>query len=142
MEGPTRFELTLSDSSACAGYPSLSPAATSGRQRPSGRPGRHLPRVRGRLRQPYRPDLAPAPLLVIAFVVVSILLLLAGRYGFHRDELYFVVAGQRPDWGYLDQSPLTPRLSATAVELLGLSPFAVRILPAFPPAWYCCSPEP
>jgi 4-amino-4-deoxy-L-arabinose transferase-like glycosyltransferase len=54
----------------------------------------------------------------------------AGSYGFHRDELYFVIAGRHPSLGYVDQPPLTPILSAVAVALFGPTPIAVRILPA------------
>ena len=44
--------------------------------------------------------------------------------------MYFVVAGQHPAFGYVDQPPLTPLLSAASVALLGVSPTAVRMLPA------------
>jgi Dolichyl-phosphate-mannose-protein mannosyltransferase len=40
------------------------------------------------------------------------------------------VAGQHPAFGYVDQPPLTPLLSAASVALLGVSPTAVRVLPA------------
>ncbi len=73
---------------------------------------------------------ARTPVLLIAGLVVLGLLLLSPLYGFHRDELYFIVAGQHPAWGYDDQGPLTPILSAVSVALLGLSPTAVRVLPA------------
>jgi 4-amino-4-deoxy-L-arabinose transferase-like glycosyltransferase len=58
------------------------------------------------------------------------LLAVSGAYGFHRDELYFIVAGRHPALGYADQPPLTPLLSAASVAVLGLSPTAVRVLPA------------
>jgi hypothetical protein len=72
----------------------------------------------------------PMAVLVVAGAVVAGLLVLSPAYGFHRDELYFVVAGRHPAFGYVDQPPLTPLLSAGAVGLLGLSPTAIRILPA------------
>ncbi len=55
---------------------------------------------------------------------------LSSAYGFHPDEMYYVVAGQHPAFGYVDQPPLTPLLSAASVALLGVSPTAVRLLPA------------
>jgi 4-amino-4-deoxy-L-arabinose transferase-like glycosyltransferase len=74
--------------------------------------------------------LPPAPVLAIAAITVLGLLILAPAYGFHRDELYFVVAGRHPDWGYVDQPPVTPLLSAAMVALLGPEPWALRVLPA------------
>ncbi len=76
---------------------------------------------------------APYPVAwvaTIAAVTVIGLLLLSQAYGFHRDELYFIVAGRHPDLGYVDQPPLTPLLSAAAVALLGLEPYALRLLPS------------
>jgi 4-amino-4-deoxy-L-arabinose transferase-like glycosyltransferase len=73
----------------------------------------------------------PWPVLLIAAMMVAVLLVLAGSYGFHGDEMYFIVAGQHPAFGYVDQPPLTPLLSAASVALFGVSPTAVRILPAF-----------
>jgi len=66
----------------------------------------------------------------VAIGVVLLLLAVAGQYGFHRDELYFIVAGQHPALGYPDQPPFTPLVTAAAVEVLGLSPVSIRILPA------------
>jgi hypothetical protein len=77
------------------------------------------------------PKLAVAwPVLLIAVLMVAALLAMSGSYGFHGDEMYFVVAGQHPAFGYVDQPPLTPLLSAASVALFGVSPTAVRILPA------------
>ena len=72
----------------------------------------------------------PWPVLAIAALMVVGLLALSGAYGFHGDEMYYVVAGQHPAFGYVDQPPLTPLLSAASVAVLGVSPTAVRLLPA------------
>ena len=75
----------------------------------------------------------PYPARAIAALGVAVLLgllVLSPAYGFHRDELYFIVAGRHPAFGYVDQPPLTPLLTAGAVQLLGLHPWAIRILPA------------
>jgi 4-amino-4-deoxy-L-arabinose transferase-like glycosyltransferase len=47
----------------------------------------------------------------IAAVQLAVLLATASRYGYHRDELYFVVAGSHPALGFPDQPPLVPLLS-------------------------------
>jgi 4-amino-4-deoxy-L-arabinose transferase-like glycosyltransferase len=74
--------------------------------------------------------IVPWPVPLIAGLMVVGLLAVSGAYGFHRDELYFIVAGRHPAFGYADQPPLTPLLSAAAAGVLGVTPTAVRILPA------------
>ncbi len=86
--------------------------------------------ARGDLDARGRVETAWLPILVVAGALVALLLACAGEYGFHRDELYFIVAGRHPALGYPDQPAFTPLVSAAAVELLGLSPLSVRILPA------------
>ncbi|MFC5926210.1 ArnT family glycosyltransferase [Micromonospora vulcania] len=63
--------------------------------------------------EPSAPEPGPrtlGPWLVAGAVSVT-LLLLSGRYGYHRDELYFVLCGRHLDWGYVDQGPLVPALA-------------------------------
>ena len=51
------------------------------------------------------------------------------HYGFFRDELYFIICGRHPDWGYVDQPPVAPLLSA-ATQVFGNSLFLLRLVPA------------
>ena len=51
--------------------------------------------------------------LAIAAVQFAALLASASRYGYDRDELYFIVAGGHPALGYPDQPALVPLLSWT-----------------------------
>jgi 4-amino-4-deoxy-L-arabinose transferase-like glycosyltransferase len=64
-------------------------------------------------RPEQRPPLTGS-VFAVAAAVTGGLLLLASRYGPHRDELYFVSAGDRLAWGYPDQPPLTPAIAGLA----------------------------
>ena len=74
-----------------------------------------------------RPPLATPWVAGIALALLVLLLLTAGGYGYHRDELYFIEAGANPAWGYDDQPPLTPMLGAAATTLFGQTPTALRV---------------
>ena len=52
-------------------------------------------------------------MLAIAALQFAALLACASRYGYDRDELYFIVAGGHPALGYPDQPTLVPLLSWT-----------------------------
>jgi 4-amino-4-deoxy-L-arabinose transferase-like glycosyltransferase len=70
------------------------------------------------------------PVLAIGAVVVILLLAVANRYGYHRDELYFLACGRRLAWGFVDQPPLTPALARLSDALLPGSLVGLRLWPA------------
>jgi 4-amino-4-deoxy-L-arabinose transferase-like glycosyltransferase len=73
---------------------------------------------------------AVLPVLAIGLVEFLVLLVGAGGYGYHRDELYFVEAGQHPAFGYDDQPPLTPLIGRASAALFGQTPTGLRVASA------------
>lgn len=73
----------------------------------------------------------PPAVWLVAGVVVAILVLFAGRYGFHGDEFYFVVTGRHWQPAAPDNPMLVPYLAAGWYWLVGGQLWAFRILPAF-----------
>ena len=71
------------------------------------------------------------PVLLIGLGSFALLLAVAGEYGLHRDEMYFIVAGRHPDFGYVDQPPITPLLNAISAAIFGVSTAGIRVMPAF-----------
>jgi len=64
---------------------------------------------------------------VIAALQVALLVATSTRYGFHRDEMYFIVAGSHPAFGYPDQPPLVPLLCWGMHELAPGSLLVLRL---------------
>jgi hypothetical protein len=64
--------------------------------------------------------------LVLTAVVAAFHLAVANRYDLFRDELYFIVCGRHPAFGYADQPPLVPFLAAGAYAL-GAQTWLVRL---------------
>ena len=67
--------------------------------------------------------------LSLAAIPFFLHVLAFNRYGFFRDELYFIVCGRHPALGYVDQPPLTPLLAA-ASQAAGRSLWLLRVIPA------------
>jgi hypothetical protein len=79
------------------------------------------------------PALTPAPWAGIALIAVAaaaVEMAVSARYGYVRDELYFLSAGQHLAFGYVDQPPLTPLLARITAALTGGTLAGFRILPA------------
>ncbi len=71
-----------------------------------------------------------AVVLSLAFVKLLVHLLTARNYGYFRDELYYIAAGERLALGYVDFPPFVALVTAFARATLGDSPLALRLLPA------------
>lgn len=51
------------------------------------------------------------------------------RYGFFRDELYYMACGRHLAWGYIDQPPLIPFVAWISAHAFGSSIIALRLWP-------------
>ena len=68
--------------------------------------------------------------LGIALAGLLIHLLTNGRYGYFRDELYYLACGDHLDWGYVDHAPLIALIARTSRSLFGDSLHAIRFFAA------------
>jgi len=83
-----------------------------------------------RIRPTRLPLFAWRPLLAVSGALAALEIEVSGRYGYHRDELYFVQAGEHLAWGYPDQPPLAPVVARLVGVLAPHSLVGLRILPA------------
>lgn len=71
-----------------------------------------------------------APSLLLGLATLAIHLFVNSGYGFFRDELYFIVCGNHPAWGYVDQPPLVPLIASWSHALFGNFLVGFRLAPA------------
>lgn len=75
-------------------------------------------------------SLRPRGPWVVAGLLFLALMLVSARYGFHRDEFYFIEGGRHPDWAQPDNPILVPLLATAWHDLVGGNLILFRILPA------------
>ncbi|WP_027343480.1 ArnT family glycosyltransferase [Hamadaea tsunoensis] len=78
-------------------------------------------------------DRAPRPFAyrpvgLIATVAAVVMFVFSSRYGFHRDELYYIVAGGHPAFGYDDQPPLVPLWAGLSHLIAGSWPDVLQLM--------------
>ncbi len=85
------------------------------------------------IERPGKQRLRPTLVLLYgcaAAVLIAIRLATNGVLGFHTDELYYMASGRHPAFGYVDYPPIVPLLSRLETAVLGVTPWALRVLPA------------
>src|SRR5690348_357570 len=68
--------------------------------------------------------------LMVGAALSAVLMALSGRYGFQRDELYFLECARHLQLSYVDQPVLAPLLARVSLTLFGVSAPGLRIWPA------------
>lgn len=72
----------------------------------------------------------PRTAWIAASLLAIVLIALGSRYGFHRDELYFIEGGRHLAWAQPDNPILIPLLANAWHQAVGGQLWAFRILPA------------
>lgn len=67
---------------------------------------------------------------LVAAAAFGVEMAMSGRYGYVRDELYFLAAGRHLAAGYVDQPALTPLLARIDAAATGNTLVGLRALPA------------
>ena len=65
---------------------------------------------------------------VLALATIGLHLAFSHRFGYYRDELYFIDCAKHLSWGYVDQPPLAPFVTMLAAPL-AYPVWALRFFP-------------
>ena len=68
--------------------------------------------------------------VAVAAAVFAVLMALSSRYGFQRDEVYFLDCARHLQPGYVDQGVLGPLLARVSLDLFGVWLPGLRVWPA------------
>ncbi len=71
---------------------------------------------------------AVGPVLVVVGLKCALEVAVSGRYGWHRDELYYAVAGLHLQGGYIEFPPVTALLAALVHALVGWSLVGLHVV--------------
>jgi 4-amino-4-deoxy-L-arabinose transferase-like glycosyltransferase len=96
-----------------------------------------MPPTRTTVVRPADPAFAAAVRLALLFAAIKLLLHIATNlwevhlgYGYFRDEMYYIICGQHPAWGYVDHGPGVAVQSWLTIALFGKSLVGIRMLSA------------
>ena len=67
---------------------------------------------------------------VCSIIALIVHFLTNSRYGYFRDELYYIACARHPALGYVDLAPLSALLLRIELAIFGDSLFALRLFPA------------
>jgi hypothetical protein len=76
------------------------------------------------------PPFALRPVAAVAGAVVAVLVVMSWRYGYHRDELYYLQQSAHLAWGSVDSGPLVVAIARAADACCQGALPALRLLPA------------
>jgi hypothetical protein len=66
----------------------------------------------------------------VSGLLFVLLMAVSSRYGFQRDEVYFLDCARHLAVSYVDQPGFAPLLARVSLDLFGVSPSGMRVWPA------------